>query len=114
MRRLWRLFFTRNWVPAHAGPLEDVQAAFARGDYATALKFWRPLAEQGNATTQSNLGFMYSEGLGVPQDYDEAVKWLRMATEQGDADAQFNLGVMYRDGGDFHVGRHYRCHRELQ
>ena len=62
----------------------------------------------------TNIGVMYTEGESLPQDDVEAVKWLRMATEQGDADAHFNLGVMYRDGGDFHVGRHYRCHRELQ
>ena len=31
-------------VPAVAGPLEDADAAYDRGDYATALRLWRPLA----------------------------------------------------------------------
>ena len=55
-------------------------------------------AEQGDAEAQFNLGVIYDEGQGVPQDYAEAAKWYRMAAEQGDADAQFILGVMYDEG----------------
>jgi hypothetical protein len=43
--------------------------ASERGDYATALKEWTPLAEQGYADAQYNLGDMYRYGLGVPHDY---------------------------------------------
>jgi len=43
--------------------------AYQRGDYATAVRLWRPPAEQGNAEAQYNLGVMYAEGDGVPQDY---------------------------------------------
>ena len=81
-----------------AGPLEDGLAAAQRGDYATALRLWRPLADRGNASAQHNLGVMYSNGHGVPQDYIEAVKWYRKAAEQGFADAQFNLGNIYLNG----------------
>ena len=73
-------------------------AAYQRGDYATALREWRPLTEQGYADAQFNLGVMYDEGRGVPQDDAEAVKWYRKAAEQGDAGAQYNLGVMYGNG----------------
>ena len=73
-------------------------AAYKRGDYATALKEFRKSAERGNASAQSNLGFMYSRGRGVAQDYAEAVKWYRKAADQGDADAQHNLGFMYHEG----------------
>ena len=31
-----------------------------KGDYATALKEWKPLAEGGNATAQHYLGIIYS------------------------------------------------------
>ena len=58
----------------------------------------RQAAEQGDATAQFNLGNMYANGEGVPQDAAEAVRWYRLAAEQGDADAQFNLGVMYANG----------------
>ena len=49
-------------------------AAGNRGDYATALREWRPLAKQGHAAAQFNLGLMYGLGKGVLQDYKEAVK----------------------------------------
>ena len=68
--------------------------AYANGDFATALKEWRPLAEQGTALVQNNLGLMYANGNGVPQDYAQAVEWYRKAAEQGHANAQNNLGVI--------------------
>ena len=61
---------------------QEGYAAYERGDYATALREFRALAEQGDAGAQNNLGFMYSEGKGVPQDYAEAARWYRMAAEQ--------------------------------
>jgi TPR repeat protein len=73
-------------------------AAAERGDYATAIREWRPLAEQGDAKAQYNLGVMYKKGMGVAQDYGQAVKWYRRAAEQGYAEAQNNLGVMYGNG----------------
>jgi len=73
-------------------------AAAKVGDFATALKEWKPLAEQGNAEAQNNLGLMYYKGEGVVQDYKEAVKWYRLAAEQGNGDAQRNLGFMYDIG----------------
>jgi len=81
-----------------AGPLEDGKTAAQRGDSATALRLWMPLAEQGVAAAQFNLGFMYDNGLGVPPDYAQAMQWYRQAAEQGYADAQYSLGSMYANG----------------
>ena len=79
--------------------VEDGMAAYKRGDYGTALKIWRPLAEQGDAKAQVNLGFMNENGQGVPQDFAEAAKWYRKAAEQGNnAMAQHDLGRMYTEG----------------
>ena len=50
---------------AWAGPFEDAIAASNRKDYATALRLFRPMAEQGYSDAQSNLGLMYEEGKGV-------------------------------------------------
>ena len=69
-----------------------------QGDYATALKEWTPLAEQGVAAAQFNLGIMYDKGEGVVQNYKTAVKWYTLAAEQEFASAQYNLGVMYDNG----------------
>ncbi len=72
--------------------------AYNDGDYATALKEWKPLAEQGYAFAQYNLGILYEYGNGVPKDYAEAVKWYRLSAEQGYAISQYSLGLMYSNG----------------
>ena len=98
-RALAAIILVLNFAsPVAAGPVEDAIAAQGRGDYATALRLFRPLADQGDALAQYNLGVMYSNGQGVPQNYAEAMKWYRLAANQGDADAQYNLGVMYDNG----------------
>ena len=74
------------------------QAAYDRGDYATALREWKPLAEQGHAEAQFSLGRMYANGQGVPQDDKAAAQWYTRAAEQGNADAQLNLAWMYQNG----------------
>lgn len=84
--------------PVAAGRWEDAEAAYAREDYPTAFRLWRPLAEQGSARAQFKLGYMYAFGQGVPQDYSQANLWYRRAAEQGNVDAQHNLGVMYQFG----------------
>jgi hypothetical protein len=56
-----------------------------------ALKWFKLAAKQGNARAQHNLGVMYNEGMGVPQDYQTALKWYRLAAKQGNAYAQYNL-----------------------
>jgi len=83
---------------AVAGPFEDAQAAHSRRDYATALRLWRPLADQGNAEAQYALGFMYDGGQGVPKNYARAAKWWRLAADQGHTFAQYNLGTLYDNG----------------
>jgi len=80
------------------GNFQKGVAAFQSGDYATALREWTPLAEQGYASVQHNLGKIYDKGQGVPQDYKTAVKWYTLAAEQGYANAQFKLGLMYAQG----------------
>ena len=72
--------------------------AAKKEDYATALKEWTPLAEQGLAEAQFNLGLTYRLGRGVSQDYYTAVKWYLLSAEQGTYRAQNNLGLMYTKG----------------
>ena len=55
-------------------------------------------AERGDELAQNNLGVMYSEGIGVPQDYDEAASWYRLAAEQGNAVAQNSLANLRQKG----------------
>jgi TPR repeat protein len=83
---------------AIAAPIDDASGAFARGDYATAIKLMRPLADQGNSTAQYYLALMHHTGEGVEQSNAEAAKWYRKAADNGDARAQFNLALMYKNG----------------
>jgi TPR repeat protein len=61
-------------------------------------KWFRLAAEQGESAAQANLGYMYANGYGVPEDDAEAIKWVRLAAEQGYAKAQNDLGLMYVRG----------------
>lgn len=72
--------------------------AHQRGDYATALREWQPLAEQGDALAQYNLGLLYDNGRGVQKDYAQARQWYEKAAAQGRADAQVSLGILYDYG----------------
>ncbi len=63
-----------------------------------AVKYFREVAEQGNANAQFNLGVCYAKGIGIGKDEAEAAKWYRKAAELGFAPAQFNLGVCYVKG----------------
>ncbi len=83
---------------ALAGPVDDAFSAYQNGDYAAAMRFFRPEAVVGNRIAQWLLGEMYNKGQGVPQDYAEAAKWYRRAAEQGDAEAQFSLAMVYYQG----------------
>ena len=91
-------FQSTAWADTPEQQFQQGLESVNKGDYQTAIKLWKPLAEQGSASAQFNLGLMYSKGYGVKQDYTEAAKWNRKAAEQGDADAQFRLGVMYTLG----------------
>jgi TPR repeat protein len=91
------LFLGLN-APVTAGPLEDGVIAYGRGDYASALRLWAPLAAEGNVDAEYSLGVLYHLGLGVPQDYAEALGWYSKAIAQGSAAAQYQLGNMYVAG----------------
>ena len=74
------------------------EAAYDKGDYATALAEFLPLAERGDAIAQLRLGYMYEFGRGVPQNDKEAIRWFCAAAEQGNENAQFTLGFLYEVG----------------
>jgi len=80
------------------GNYESGTIAFERGDYGTALREFKVLAEQKDSRGQYGLGLMHDLGTGVPTDFKEAVKWYRLSAKQGNADAQNNLATMYAEG----------------
>lgn len=78
--------------------MENARNAYFEGDFLKALSIWRPLAEQGDARAQNNLGILYRNGEGLVQDFDQARSWLLRSAAQGHAQAQYSLGVMYDYG----------------
>lgn len=84
-------------APAWAD-LASGQAAYLRGDYGVAWRELKPLADQGNAEAQYQVGVMYDHGQSVKRSYRTAAQWYERAAEQGHSGAQFNLGFMYYNG----------------
>jgi hypothetical protein len=72
--------------------------SYDRSDYATALKVWLPLAEEGDKVAQTYVGEIYERGLGVQPNYAQAAAWYRKAADQGYARAQINLGHLHERG----------------
>ena len=76
---------------------------YARGDGflpngLEVTRWWQLAAEQGHAVAQFDLGFLYGDGLGVPEDYVEAVRRYRRAAGRGLARTRNRLGFVHRDG----------------
>ncbi|HSG74557.1 MAG TPA: hypothetical protein VLA30_00285 [Burkholderiales bacterium] len=69
-------------LPARADYEAGLAAARAK-DYVTALREWRPLAEQGHRAAQFNVGLFYAVGRGVAPDPVPAVAWITVAQENG-------------------------------
>ncbi len=91
-------------APAQAGQANaDVKRgveAWESGDYATAVKLWRPLAIKGDADAQFNLAQAYRFGRSVPVDMKAAEDWYRRAATQGHLQAEDNLGLIMFQNGD--------------
>ena len=82
---------------ATAGPWEDGMVAYNRGDYAPAMKLFRPLAQTGNAKAQNVLGVMYHKGEGVARSSVRAFMWFSLAAKKGDASAKASLQEMSKE-----------------
>ena len=68
--------------------------AIDRSHYASAYRSFKPLAENGIAEAQNNLGFLYQNGFGVKRNYNTAIKWYELAADQGLPEAQHNMGML--------------------
>lgn len=71
--------------------------ALSDEDYPRAAQYLRPLAERGDQRAQHWIGYMYLEGLGLPQDFSQALKWLQQSAEQGENGSQYQLARIYAE-----------------
>ena len=72
------------------------------GDYSTAFREYKALADDGEIVAFHNLGVMYYNGYGVHRNYEKAIQCFLKAAEQGIAGSQNNLGYIYAHGHGVH------------
>lgn len=100
--RFWKLSFgILLWTVAGAtcaGQFDFAKNASTSTNAAGAIAKYRPLADQGNAAAQFNMGMIYHAGYGVAADDAVAAVWFQKAAEQGFARAQSALGLLYLAG----------------
>jgi TPR repeat protein len=74
------------------------RAYFDKTDYDGAFREYTVASEAGYAAAQGALGYLYDNGLGVPQDLGRAAALYRGAADADVSFAAHNLGVMLREG----------------
>jgi hypothetical protein len=72
--------------------------AYDRANYETALAFWLPQAELGDADAQAYVAEIYEKGLGTAPDHAKAAEWYARAAEKGHARARLSLAYLYEQG----------------
>lgn len=96
---LWLFVFCLSFCGiVQADDFETGRSAYISGDYETALKFLKPLADNGDPEAQKIMGIMYDYGHGVEKDQQEALQWYIRAAEQGNPDVQYHVGAKYFHG----------------
>jgi TPR repeat protein len=67
--------------------------------YNKALGWYILAAMENNSTAYNNIGALYHNGYGVPQNYLCALKWLLKAAEQCEYEyTPYNIGILFEDG----------------
>lgn len=85
-------------TPSIAQSFDDGVKAADAGKFGLALEIWAPLAQDGDAKAQTNLGAFLAIGMGAPKDINAALHWLCLAAYQGDNNAQLSLGTLLSEG----------------
>ena len=76
------------------------------------MKWFRLAAEQGYARAQYNLGFMYYNGEGVPQDYVQAHMWWNLAASKGNENGRKNRDIIAKKMTPVQITEAQRIARE--
>lgn len=102
-RRLGDIYQTGELAPPTGDRFDELVAkyvkdAFLPKDPAKAAEWYSKAADQGNASAQTDLGFMLLYGEGIPKDEKAGHLWLEKAAGQGDAKAQNLLGIAHLYG----------------
>ena len=89
--------FLASSLISMADTLDEALSFYNKGDYGSAIKLIKPLAEQGNTGAQIELG----KCLLLKGDYDTAIRLLKPFTEPGNENAQSWLGKFFFERKDY-------------
>jgi TPR repeat protein len=90
--------------------LARAEAYAIDGDFAPAWCIWEPLAREGNAIAQFNLGWLYRNGNGVAASDERARQLWEQAARSGHAEAQMALAMLYAQQGSSLENRSQAIH----
>ena len=99
-------------APVKADDFRGGLAAYNRGEYASAAKAWRPLAEQGHAKAQFNMAMLHFKGRGVPHDHVTGYMWFRLSLAHGYKRAAEGLEVVGRNMSRGEIARAEKMARD--
>lgn len=92
--------------------VDDGLAAANRKDYATALRIWQKLAEQGDQFAQNNMGWLYQNGFGVAQSIPVAISWYSKSAAQGNELAKKNLDIVRNGSADIDINTGWAAYQK--
>lgn len=91
---------TVSTVALAGGPLDNALELMRKGQFVEAAKALESVAKAGDPTAQYQLGLLYYNGKGVPEDEKKAVQLLTSSAEKGNVDAMYQLGNAYTFGSE--------------
>jgi hypothetical protein len=71
-----------------------------REEYERAFAIYSLAAGEGHGRAQSNLGYLYLNGLGTAKSLDEARRWFQRSSDQHNAWGECNLGIFLINHGE--------------
>ena len=89
--------FLASSLISMADTLDEALSFYNKGDYGSAIKLIKPLAEQGNTGAQIELG----KCLLLKGDYNTAIRLLKPFAEPGNENAQSWLGKFFFERKDY-------------
>src|SRR4051812_32788597 len=77
----------------------QADALWDKRKFKAAFELFLSAAQNGDLSSQLNLGYFYDCGIGTKKDTNAALRWYRKAHRRGDSSATLNIGTVYRDQG---------------
>lgn len=85
-------------VTALAMDFTAASSAYEAGNYRSAYRGFKSLAQDQHVEAQYRLGLLYLNGQGARKDVDQGLAWLKQAAENGSYLAAAELGQIYASG----------------